>query len=159
MFESTRRLEEDVRGLIEAVRVAASGRYACVLEPGAVRYESPEPEGQPIATLRRLLELNGTAIFALPALMGDASGEGPAEDPFEGWEHDELCLAFLNGKVAVVIACPDAEAGRADAMKPLQILMDRLLRLEPAYRSDGRGRGFFLGRPKLDFVTIAHRGE
>jgi hypothetical protein len=157
VFESTRRLEEDVRGLIEAVRVAASGRYACVMEPGTIRYESPEPEGQPIATLRRLLELNGSAIFALPALMGDAAGEGPPEDPFDGWGHDELCLAFLNGKVAVVIACPDAEAGREAALKPLQILMDRLLRLQPAYRSEGRG--FFLGRPKLDFVTIARHGE
>jgi hypothetical protein len=155
LFDSHRRLREDVQGLIEAVRVAADGRYACVMEPGTILFETPEPEGQPIVTLHRLLEVNGTQIFALPGAMA-AEGEGPAGDPFEGWDHDELCLAFLNGKVAVAIACPDAEAARDAAFKPLQILMDRLLRLENRYRVNARGRGFFFGRPKLDFVTIGH---
>jgi len=159
VFESSRRLKEDVQGLIEAVRVAASARYACVMEPGRILYESPEPEGQPIATLRRLLELNGAEVFALPGAMAQEEGPGPQADPFEGWEHDELCLAFLNGKVAVIIACPNAEAGREAATKALHILMDRLMRLEPRYRMDGRGRGFFFGQPKLDFVTVARRAE
>jgi hypothetical protein len=157
MFESRARLKDDIERLIEAIRVAADGRYACVMEPGTILFETPEPEGREIATLRRLLDLHSTSIFALPAAM-EREGAGPETDPFEGWEHDDLLLVFLNDRVALALACGDAEAGRAAIEKPLRILVDRLLRYNPAYRMDQRGRGFFAGRPKLDFVTIARGG-
>jgi hypothetical protein len=135
------------------VRVATDGRYACVMEPGKILFETPEPEGREITTLRRVLEVNAPLIFTLPASMAADDG-GPDADPFEGWDHDELCLIFINGKAAVVIACPDAESARETSTRPLHILVDRLLRLEVRYRFDAKGRGFFFSQPKLDFVTI-----
>lgn len=158
MFESTQRLREDIQGLLEALRSMTDGRYACVMEPGNILLESPEAEGREITTLRRLLELNGAAIFALPAAMAD-DGPGPAEDPFEGWEHDDLCLVFLNGKVAVVMACADAEAAREAVAQPMRVMADRLLRLESRYRLDARGRGLFFGQPRLDYVTISRHDK
>ena len=137
------------------MRTAVDGRYACIMEPGSILFETPEPEGREITTLRRLLEVNAAAIFALPASMADAGG-GPETDPFEEWQHDELCLAFVNGKVAIVMACPDAEAARDDCTRPLHVLIDRLLRLETRYHIDAKGRGFLFSQPKLDFVTIGH---
>jgi hypothetical protein len=86
----------------------------------------------------------------------EGDGGGPESDPFEGWEHDELLLVFVNGKVALVVACPSAEASREPITKALHALVDRLLRWRSAWRLDERGRGLFFGRPKLQFVTVAH---
>src|SRR5436190_22749572 len=105
MLESRNRLKEEIAGLLEAIRVTASGRYACVMDPAAILFETPEPEGREITTLRRLLDLNAKVIFDLPASLA-RDDSGPDSDPFEGWEHDELLLVFLNGRVAVVLACP-----------------------------------------------------
>jgi hypothetical protein len=156
MFDSPRRLEEQIAGLLETIRAVADGRYACIMEPGTIHFESPEPEGNEIMTLRRLLDLGAARIFTLPEQMADDLGPGPESDPFEGWDHDELLLAFVNGRVAVVVACPDAEAARGAILDPLRALVDRLLRWKGAYRLDARGRGLLFGRPKLDFVTIGH---
>jgi hypothetical protein len=155
MFQSPRRLKEDIAALLEAIRVTASGRYACVMDPSAILFETPEPEGREIATLRRLLDLNMKSLFELPAAMA-GEDSGPAADPFEGWEHDELLLVFLNGRVAIVVACPDAEGSREVILTALTALVDRLLRYNESYRLNAKGRGLFFGRPKLDFVTIAH---
>jgi hypothetical protein len=154
MFESKGRLQDDIATLLEAIRASAGGRYACVMEPERILFESPEPEGNEITTLRRLLDVGARAIFALPAAMA-AEGEGPASDPFEGWGHDDLLLVFLNGRVVLVLACPHAEAAREAIDKPLQVLVDRLLRYNPAYRLSREGKGLLVGRPRLDFVTVA----
>jgi hypothetical protein len=151
LFESSRRLREDIDALLEAVRHVVDGRYACLMEPGRVLLETPAAEGE-WAELRRMVEANGPAIFALPAAVADENT--PATDPFESWAGDELCLVIVNGKVALLVACPDAEAAREEMMKPLRALVDRLLRLDSRYRLDRRGRGFFFGSPKLDFVAI-----
>jgi hypothetical protein len=151
LFESSRRLREDIDALLEAVRHVVDGRYACLMEPGRVLVETPAAEGD-LADLRRLIEANGPAIFDLPATVADENA--PAIDPFEGWTGDELCLVVVNGKVALLVACPDAEAAREDMMKPLRALVDRLLRLDSRYRINRRGRGFFFGSPRLDFVVI-----
>jgi hypothetical protein len=156
MFESGQRIREEIHTLLDVLRDIAHGRYACVMEPGAILFEAPEAEGNEIMTLRRLLELHAPAIFALPAAM-EAEGPGPEADPFEGWDHDELLLVFINGRVAVAIACPQAEANREALMKPLRALIDRLFRYKESYRLDAAGRGLFFGRPKVDFVTIAHQ--
>jgi hypothetical protein len=155
MFDSRGRAREDIATLLEAILVTAGGRYAALLDTtGAILFETPEPEGNEVATLRRLLDLHTKAIFALPAAMASA-GPGPDADPFDGWEHDELLLVFLNRRVALVLASPSAERAREATDAPLRILVDRLLRFDPAYRLNTEGRGLFFGRPQLDFVTIA----
>jgi hypothetical protein len=154
VFESSERLRDEIIALLDAIRGIVNARYACVFEPARILFESPDPEGNEMMTLRRLIDLNGKAIFALPAQM-ESGGAGPESDPFEGWEHDELLLAFLNGKVGIALACSDAEEAREPILKALQALADRLMRLDERYRLDERGRGLILGKPRLDFVTIA----
>jgi hypothetical protein len=152
MFESAQRLSEQIEGLLEAIRTEARGRYACLLEPTRVLFESVAPAWQEAWTLRRLVEQQGAALFAVPGRM--ASGE-PMEDVFEGWRDDEFLLAVINGRVALLVACPDAEALRERVMPMVQALADRLFRYEPRYRLDPQGRGFFFGRPRLELVVIA----
>jgi hypothetical protein len=151
VFESTEKLAEQITRLLEGLRASCGGRYACILDPQRIRFETPEPEEAEDWALRRLLEERTGALFRIPESL--AAG-GPAEDVFEGWSGDELFLAFINGRVALVIACPDAEPLREQAMKPLRVLADRLFRYEPRYRMDRRGRGFFFGRAKLDIVVV-----
>jgi len=156
MFESRERLAEEVRGLLGALRALGQGRYTCVLEPGRLVFEEPEPDSAADWRLRRFLEAQSEALFRIPA--GMASG-APLEDAFEGWEEDEFFLAFINGRVAVVMACPNAEDLRDKSMKPLKALADRLFRWEPRYRMDPEGRGFFFGRARLDVVIVGGRPE
>jgi hypothetical protein len=151
VFESRERLAEDILHLVDAVRQEAGGRYACLMEPGRILFESPEPEDQDGWTLRRLLEERSAALFSLPLSMAD---EGPSEDLFEGWEKDDFLLAFVNGRVALAVACPDAEAVRDAIMRPLRALADRLFRYNEIWRLDEKGRGFFLGSARLDVVVV-----
>jgi len=156
MFESRERLAEDVHTLLEALRKQSDGRYACVMEPSGLLFESPHPdEGGSDAALRTLLERNRAAIFAIPAGM---AGERPLEDAFAGWEGDEFLLAFVNGRVAVVVACPDAERARPGAFDVLKVMADRLLRYDAKYRLDERGRGLFLGRARIDIIAVGGNG-
>jgi len=156
LFESKERLADDVRGLLEACAEAAEGRYACVLDPKGVLFETDAPEGGEWV-LRQYLEKRLGLLFALPAAM--AAGTD-VEDVFGEWHSppgqpvDEFLLAFINGKVALVVACPDAEAAQDLVMRPLRALADRLFRLNPAWRLDEKGRGLFLSRPRLDFVVV-----
>lgn len=151
MFESRERLSEDILHLLDAVRQEAGGRYACLMEPGRILFETPEPEDRDGWSLRRLLEERSAALFSLPQSM---AGEGPSEDLFEGWENDDFLLAFVNGRVALAVACPDAEAVRDAVMRPLRALADRLFRYNETWRLDERGRGFFLGSARLDVVVV-----
>jgi len=155
VFESRERLADDILHLLDAVRQEAGGRYACLMEPGRILFESPEPEDREGWTLRRLLEERSAALFSLPHSM---VGEGPAEDLFEGWEQDDFLLAFVNGRVALAVACPDAEAVRDAVMRPLRALADRLFRFNETWRLDERGRGFFLGSARLDVVVVGRTG-
>jgi hypothetical protein len=150
LFESKERLADDVRGLLAAVRQAAGGRYAAILDPRGVLFES-EAEGEPGWALRRFLEEKRTEILRIPA--GVAAG-GPNEDVFADWDADDFLLAFWNGRVALVAACPDAEEARDSVARPLKALTDRLLRWDPSYRLDPQGRGFFLGRAQLDLIVV-----
>jgi hypothetical protein len=154
VFESRERLADDILHLLDAVRQEAGGRYACLMEPGRILFESPEPEDREGWTLRRLLEERSAALFSLPHSM---AREGPAEDLFEGWEQDDFLLAFVNGRVALAVACPDAEAVRDAVMRPLRALADRLFRYNETWRLDERGRGFFLGSARLDVVVVGRQ--
>jgi len=75
-------------------------------------------------------------------------------DLFEDLEGDGFFLAFLNGRVGVLVACPDAQRLEDESGRLLEVLADRLLRLNPAWRLDERGRGLFVGAPRLDTVVI-----
>jgi len=85
---------------------------------------------------------------------------GEMEDVFAEWsapageEEDEFYLAFLNGRVGLVVACPDAESLKVQAEELLRALADRLLRYNSAWRLDERGHGLFFGQPRLDVVII-----
>jgi hypothetical protein len=156
LFESNERLAEDARQLLEACLAAVGGRYACVLDPKGVRFEAGL-EGGGGWMLRQYLERRLPALFALPAAMADGS---EMEDVFAEWESplgepaDEFLLAFVNRKVALVLACPDGERAQTQVMRPLRALADRLFRLNPAWRLDEKGRGLFLSRPQVDFVVV-----
>jgi hypothetical protein len=151
MFESRERLAEQIRALLDALRQAAGGGYACLASASGVLFEAPEPDSREAWALRRVVEERAGTLLAVPA--GMASG-GPLEDVFEGWHGDELLLAVVNQRVALVVACPDAEAARERVIRPLTALVDRLFRYEPRFRMDARGRGFFFGRPRLDLIVI-----
>jgi hypothetical protein len=145
------RRAEAVLEAMEAIRALGDGRYACLVEPGRIVLETPEPDDAPTAALHRLLDTQRTALFGIPAAL---EAETAFADPFADWEEDEFLLAFVNRRVALVVACPDAEGLKEQAPDPLRILADRLLRLDERYRLDERGRGFFFGRAKLDLVVV-----
>jgi hypothetical protein len=150
MFHSPERLAGEIRSLLDAIRGVAGSRYACLLEPGRLVFESPEAPGE-AWPLRRLIDQRKASLFALPE--GLAAG-GPLEDAFEGWEDDEFFLAFINRRVALVVACPEAEAARDRLEALVRALADRLFRYDERYRLDPQGRGFFFGRAKLDIIVV-----
>lgn len=156
VFESKERLLDDVDGLLGACWAAAGGRYACVLGPLGVLYEHGRDEGGQWV-LRQYFDKRASGIFGLPEAM---AGGGDVEDAFAEWETpagqpaDEFLLAFINGKVAVVVVCPEAEKAQGLVDRPLRALVDRLFRLEPSWRLDEKGRGLFLSQPRLDLVVV-----
>jgi len=156
MFESTTRLREDVSGLLEALRSLAEGRYAVLFDAKGVLMESPTGGEQGEWALRKFVEDHGPSLFRIPAAL---HGEGELADVFEDWTADEFFLAFVNGKVGVLVACPDAKRVEADSERLVKVLVDRLLRLNPAWRLDEKGRGLFAGRPRLDTVAIGRPGD
>jgi hypothetical protein len=156
VFESSRRLSGEVVEILDALRGLAGGRYACVVEPKGIVFESPEPEGREAWALRRFLEDKCAALFAIPRAMAEGTD---LDDAFAEWPHDEFLLAFINGRVALVVACPDAESLRGRAFPLLKALADRLFRYNETYRLDPEGRGLFIGRPRLDIVVVGGAHE
>jgi hypothetical protein len=156
MFESRERIGSDLVTTLETLRRISGGRYACILDASGRLFETPsEPEGGRDFALRRLLEERRQAILAIPAAM--ASGEAMA-DVFEDWHEDQFLLAFLNGRVALVVACPDAQRLEGETRDLLRVWADRMLRLDVRYRLDRGGRGFFGGKPRLDVVVVGATG-
>jgi hypothetical protein len=167
MFESKARLQEDVRGLLDALRELGEGRYAVLFDANGVILQSPDeglaPQaGRPFGgDLRRLVQSRAEALFALPAALhapdvpGDRDqGGGKMADLFEAWAEDEFLLAFLNGRVGLLVVCSDAKRLEVESGKLLEVMVDRLLRFNPTWRLDERGRGLFFGSPRLDKVVI-----
>jgi hypothetical protein len=151
MFESTKRLQEDVSGLLEALRLLGEGRYAAVFDRKGILAEAPAEGQEGQGALRQFVQGHAATLFHIP----DALHGGEAlEDAFEGWQDDEFFLAFVNAKVGILVACPDAARLEAEAGKLLSVLVDRLLRLNAGWRLDNKGRGIFAGRPRLDTVAI-----
>jgi hypothetical protein len=156
VFESSRRLSGEVAEILDAIRGLAGARYACVAEPRGIVFESPEPQEREAWALRRFLEDKCTALFAIPRAMAEGTD---LDDAFAEWNHDEFLLAFINGRVALVVACPDAESLRERAFPLLKVLADRLFRYNETYRLDPEGRGLFIGRPRLDIVVVGGAHE
>jgi hypothetical protein len=156
LFESEERLADEVRRLLGACAGAVGGRYACILQPKGLLFEHGAEEGGHWV-LRQFLEKRLPQLFAIPEAMAAGS---EMEDVFAEWESragdppDEFLLVFINRKVVVVLACPEAERAQALVMRPLRVLADRLFRLNPAFRLDEKGRGLLLSRPKVDFVVV-----
>ena len=151
MIVSKDRLRDDIGAVLEAIREDAGGRYACILDSKTILFEAPEPLSDEGVRLHRLLTEQREELFAIPGALKD---ETDPPDVFAAWPSDEFLLAFVNERVALVVACPDAEAVREKTLAHLEILADRLLRLEDRFRVDRQGRGLFLGRPRLDLIVI-----
>ena len=155
IFESRSALRQGLLEAVDAIRTLGDGRYACVLDAGAIVLESPEPEDGRSFALRQLIEERRAAILSIPQTLAD---DRPMEDVFAEWHEDEFLLAFLNQRVALVVACPDAEALKAVVDPPLRALADALMRWKAAYRLDAQGRGLFVARPRLDVIVVGrHR--
>ena len=151
MFESKEKLASEIEGLLEALRRAGDGRYACLLDSKGVLFEAPEEPAAEIWPIRQMLRDRGDHLFEIPGAM---EHETPIEDHFAGFHEDDFFLAFINGRVALVIACPNAEPLQRELMRPLKALADRLFRYDETYRFDDKGGGLFFGSPKLDLVVV-----
>jgi hypothetical protein len=152
MFESSGRLQEEVRGLVEALRTLAEGRYAALFDRKGLLLETPPGGEKGEWALRGFVQKHAEALFRIPAALHDP--EQAMDDAFEDWTDDEFFLAFVNGRVGLIVACPDAKRVEDDSPELLRALVDRLLRLNPGWRTDEKGRGIFVGRPRLDTVAI-----
>jgi hypothetical protein len=158
IFESHSALRQGLLEAMDAIRTLGEGRYACVLDAGAIVLESPEPADGRSFALRQLIEDRRAAILSIPQTLAD---NGPMEDVFTDWHEDEFLLAFLNQRVALVVACPDAEALKESGTQLWPVWADRVLRFDERYRIDPKGRGLLFGSPRLDLVVIGsvHGGE
>jgi hypothetical protein len=158
IFESHSALRQGLLEAMDAIRALGEGRYACVLDAGAIVLESPEPADGRSFALRQLIEDRRAAILSIPQTLAD---NGPLEDVFTDWHEDEFLLAFLNQRVALVVACPDAEALKESGTQLWPVWADRVLRFDERYRIDPKGRGLLFGSPRLDLVVIGsvHGGE
>jgi hypothetical protein len=150
MFESKARLQEDVQRLLDSLRELGEGRYAVLFDRKGVLLESPQATGERWP-LRRFVQSRAEALFHVPAAL---HGGEEMKDLFEDLEGDGFFLAFLNGRVGVLVACPDAQRLEEESGKVLKVLADRLLRLNPAWRLDEKGGGLFFGSARLDTVVV-----
>ena len=113
------------------------------------------PEDGRVFGLRQLIEDRRAAILSIPQALADQT---PLEDAFADWHEDEFLLAFLNRRVVLVVACPDAEALEQQAAPLWPVWADRALRYDERYRVDAQGRGLLFGSPRLDLVVIGPEG-
>ena len=156
MFQPRARLEENLLDVMAAILDLGQGRYACLVEKTGIVLEIPEPEDGPTKAIRRVIDAQGAAILGL----GTALGAGAEmEDAFSGWADDEFLVAVLNERVALVVACPDAEALKGVVDPPLRALADGLMRWKASYRLDAQGRGLFVARPRLDVIVVGRPTE
>ena len=154
VFESKARLREDARRLLDTLRELGDGRYAALFDRKGILLDSPSDssEGWP---LRRFVESRGEALFHLPDAL---HGGEEMKDLFEDMASDAFFLAFLNGRVGILVAGPDVQRLEDESGKLLKVLADRLLRPEPSWRLDETGRGLFFGSPRLDTIVVGRPG-
>ena len=151
MFESETRLRRDVVDILDSLRGLGRGSYAAVFDKRVIVLESASEASPGAASLRRLLQAEAEPLLRLPGAL--QRGEAMS-DVFAGFAADEFLLAVVNGKVGVLVACADAGKLEAESAPLVRALVDRLLRLDSAWRYDEKGRGIFFGSPRLDTVVI-----
>jgi hypothetical protein len=151
MFESTDKLRRDVAEMLATLRELGAGRYAAVFDAKSVIAESPDETTEAEWPLRRMLQSQAASLLRVPGALHGGEEMG---DPFAELTEDEFLLAVANGKGGVLVACQDAARLEADSGRLLRALFDRLLRLQPGWRVDDKGRGLFFGSPRLDTVVI-----
>jgi hypothetical protein len=155
VFESSSRIGEQLASLLEGIRLEAEGSYACLLDERRLVCETPGGEAAPgLARLGGRLLARAAPLFEIPAHM-EAGTE--MEDLFEEWPGHEFLLAFVNRRVALVLACPEPGPVQDSLLPALRALADLLFRYEPRYRLDDKGRGLFLGRGRIETVAVAGR--
>ena len=153
MFESHEKLGGEIRKLLGALRGLGGGRYACLLEPKGVALRGRRlPRTPPPGTCAASSRSDAEALFAIPRAL--ASDGEIGEDVFASWEDDGFFLVFVNGRVAVVVACPDPATLEKESGRVLKVLVDRLIRYNTAWRADEKGRGLFFSQPRLDTVVV-----
>ena len=152
MLEGRSELHARLAESVEAIRGLAEGRYACVLDGSGIVVEASEPADGRSFALRQLLEERRATILSIPRAMADGTPLEP--DAFADWNEDEFLLAVLNHRVALVVACPDAEGLKEAAGDLLRVWADRVLRFDERYRIDPKGRGLLFGSPRLDLVVV-----
>jgi hypothetical protein len=152
MFESSGRLHDETSRLLESLRTLGKGRYAALFDRKGLLLETPPGGDQGEWALRGFVQKHAEALFRIPAALHDPAQ--PMDDAFEDWSDDEFFLAFVNGKVGMIVACPDAKRVEEESPELLRALVDRLLRLNPGWRLDEKGRGILASRPRLDTVAI-----
>jgi hypothetical protein len=150
VFESKAGLQEDAQRLLDSLRELGEGRYAVLFDRKEILLESP-PDAGGEWPLRRFVQSRTEALFQVPAALHGGEEMG---DLFEDLPGDGFFLAFLNGRVGALVACAEPQRLEEESGKLLKVLADRLLRLNPAWRLDERGRGLFFGSPRLDTVVI-----
>jgi hypothetical protein len=147
------RARQGLHEVLEAIRGLADGRYACVLDARGMVAETPPPEDGHLFALRQHLVEKRAVLLSIPGALADEAS-APPDDAFADWQGDEFLLAVLNGRVALVVACADAEGLKEKSGDLLHVWADRVVRCDARYRMDARGRGFFFGRARLDVVVI-----
>jgi hypothetical protein len=152
MFESSGNLAAQITTLLDVLRsLGGDGRYACLVDARKVHFESGEGD---TGALRAFIEARAAALFRLPQSLAHESEE-PGDDVFADWhEPDGFFLAFINRRVAAVVACPEPEELPEQALKPLKALTERVFQWNPSYRSDGGRLSLFFNRPRLDLVVV-----
>lgn len=152
MFQSPGTLADQINTLLDVLRsLGGDGRYACVVDTREVHFESGDGE---LTALRAFIRTHAAELFRLPQNLR-SGGEEPVGDVFAGWhEPDGFFLAFINRRLAVVVACPAPDELHEQALKPLKALAERLFQWNPSYRSEGGALSLFFSRPRLDLVVV-----
>jgi hypothetical protein len=151
MPESSGTVAAQITTLLEVLRQLGGGRYACLADARRVHFESCEGD---VDGLRGYLEARTAALFRLPGTLATAD-DGLGEDLFADWDGpDGFLLAFINRRVAAVVACPAPEALQEPALPPLKALAERVFQWDPSARGDGGPLSLFFTQPRLDLVVV-----
>lgn len=152
MLDSSGTVAAQITTLLDVLRRLGGGRYACLADAQRVHFESRDGEA---GDLRGYLETRTAALFRLPASLA-GSEAGPGEDVFADWDGpDGFLVAFINRRVAAVVACPAPEELQQEAFEPLRALADRVFQWNPSARGDGGPLSLFVNRPRLDLVVVS----
>ena len=139
--------------MLDALRELGAGRYAAVFDAKAVRRpRAPTRRAKASGRCAACCSRTRKRVLRLPGALhaGDEMG-----DPFA--ELDERRVPLSPREREGGRRSSPARTRRGSRPTPrrlLHALVDRLLRLDPAWRVDEKGRGLFFGSPRLDTVVI-----